>query len=42
MKVLVTGAAGRLGRKLTRTLEASHDLLLGDEVRLDDPVGSHN
>jgi len=37
MKVLITGAAGRLGRTLTRALEASHDLLLGDVVHLDDP-----
>ena len=37
MKALITGAAGRLGRKLTRELEATHDLLLGDVVNVDDP-----
>jgi len=37
MKVLITGAAGRLGRTLTRALETSHDLRLGDVAQLDDP-----
>jgi nucleoside-diphosphate-sugar epimerase len=36
MQVLITGAAGRLGRKLTRALEANHDLILGDIQPLDD------
>src|SRR5579859_6963072 len=30
MKVLITGAAGYIGRKLTRALEGEHDLRLGD------------
>lgn len=30
MRVLITGASGRLGRKLTSALEAEHDLVLGD------------
>lgn len=37
MKVLITGAAGRLGRKLTQALEANHDLVLGDIQPLEDP-----
>ncbi|MBM3477415.1 MAG: NAD(P)-dependent oxidoreductase [Armatimonadetes bacterium] len=37
MKVLITGAAGRLGRKLAPALEANHDLILGDVAHLDDP-----
>lgn len=37
MRVLVTGAAGRLGRKLTSELECRHELVLGDVADLDDP-----
>jgi uronate dehydrogenase len=37
MSVLITGAAGRLGRKLTRALERSHELVLGDVTPLADP-----
>lgn len=37
MKVLITGAAGRLGRKLTPALERSHELVLGDVSPLADP-----
>jgi len=37
MKVLITGAAGRLGQRLAKALETSHDLVLGDVKRLDDP-----
>ena len=37
MRVLITGAAGRLGTRLTKTLTASHDLVLGDLKHLDDP-----
>ncbi|NSW57263.1 MAG: NAD(P)-dependent oxidoreductase [Armatimonadetes bacterium] len=36
MRVLVTGAAGRLGRKLAKALDAEHDLVLTDVARLDD------
>ena len=36
-KALITGAAGRVGRVLTRELEPDHDLLLGDIQPLDDP-----
>jgi len=37
MRVLITGAAGRLGRKLTQYLGSAHDLILGDVAELDDP-----
>ena len=37
MRVLLTGASGRLGRSLTAALEVNHDLLLGDMAELDDP-----
>lgn len=37
MKILITGAAGRLGRQLTRHLEPDHELLLGDVTPLADP-----
>ena len=37
MRVLITGAAGRLGRRLTQKLEQDHGLLLGDINPLDDP-----
>lgn len=37
MRVLITGAAGRLGRKLTHELGDQHDLLLGDINPLGDP-----
>jgi nucleoside-diphosphate-sugar epimerase len=37
MRVLVTGAAGLIGRKVTQALEAEHDLRLGDLRPLDDP-----
>lgn len=38
MRVLITGAAGRLGRKLTPALErGGHDLVLGDVTPLADP-----
>lgn len=37
MKVLITGAAGRLGRKLTPALQTTHELVLGDLTALDDP-----
>lgn len=36
MRVLITGAAGRLGRRLTGVLEGRHDLVLGDVAHLDD------
>jgi uronate dehydrogenase len=36
MRVLVTGAAGRLGRRLAPTLERDHELVLGDTSPLDD------
>lgn len=37
MKVLITGAAGRLGRRLAVALAVDHDLVLGDLLLLDDP-----
>jgi nucleoside-diphosphate-sugar epimerase len=37
MHVLITGAAGFIGRHLTRALEASYELRLGDVQRIDDP-----
>ena len=37
MRVLVTGAAGFVGRHLTRALEGVHELRLGDVRPLDDP-----
>ena len=37
MKVLITGAAGTIGQRLTRGLEDAHALILGDVRRLDDP-----
>lgn len=37
MRILITGAAGRLGRRLTPALEQDHELLLGDITPLDDP-----
>jgi NAD(P)-dependent dehydrogenase (short-subunit alcohol dehydrogenase family) len=37
MNVLITGAAGYIGRRLTQTLEQEHDLVLGDVQALDDP-----
>lgn len=37
MRVLITGAAGRLGRKLTAALEPHHALVLGDVIALSDP-----
>lgn len=37
MRVLLTGAGGLIGRRLTRSLEVEHDLRLGDVHRLDDP-----
>jgi len=37
MKVLIIGAAGRLGRRLTRALAPNHALVLGDIVPMDDP-----
>lgn len=37
MRVLVTGAAGLIGQRLTRALEGAHELRLGDLRRLDDP-----
>jgi nucleoside-diphosphate-sugar epimerase len=36
MKVLITGAAGRLGRNLTRTMVANYDLVLGDVKPIND------
>ncbi len=36
MRVLVTGAAGRLGRKLATDLGSTHDLVLTDVAHLDD------
>ena len=41
MRILITGAAGRLGLKLTRALEASHDLVLADVKPLDDSRFRH-
>lgn len=37
MRVLITGAAGRLGRRLTRELGDAQELVLGDITHLDDP-----
>ena len=37
MRTLITGAAGRLGIRLARTLAASHDLVLSDIKPLADP-----
>src|ERR1051325_454052 len=37
MKVLITGAAGLIGRRLRRGLEEGHRLILGDVRRLEDP-----
>lgn len=37
MKTLITGAAGRLGCKLTVALQDGHDLVLGDVTPLEDP-----
>lgn len=37
MKVLVTGAAGRLGRRLTGELGSRHAVVAGDVAALDDP-----
>jgi len=37
MKVLITGAAGRLGQRLAKRLEAGHDLVLGDLKPMSDP-----
>ena len=37
MKILITGAAGRLGRRLTAALGTSHELILGDIKPLADP-----
>lgn len=37
MRILIAGAAGRLGRKLAKDLGADHELVLGDIVPLDDP-----
>lgn len=37
MNVLITGAAGTIGRHLTRALETGHTLRLGDVQPLDDP-----
>ena len=37
MRVLIVGAAGRLGRVLTAELGGEHDLLLGDVRPVDDP-----
>lgn len=37
MRVLITGAAGYIGRRLSRALETQHDLILGDVRPLDDP-----
>ena len=37
MRVLITGAAGYVGRRLTEFLEPHHDLRLGDISPLDDP-----
>ncbi len=41
MTVLISGAAGRLGRRLTRALETDHDVILGDITPLDDPRFRH-
>ena len=37
MKVLIAGAAGRVGKVLTRELQDDHELMLGDVVPIDDP-----
>jgi len=37
VKVLIAGAAGRLGRVLSRELPREHELMLGDVRPLDDP-----
>jgi len=37
MRVLICGAAGRVGRILTRALGQAHDLILGDVCPIDDP-----
>ena len=37
MRVLITGAAGLIGRQLTRALESAHELILGDIRPTDDP-----
>jgi uronate dehydrogenase len=37
MKVLILGAAGRVGTRLTRTLTPSHDLILADVRPIEDP-----
>lgn len=37
MRVLITGAAGYIGRRLVPALEREHELRLGDVARLDDP-----
>ena len=37
MKVLILGAAGRVGSRLTRTLTSWHDLILADVRPIDDP-----
>jgi nucleoside-diphosphate-sugar epimerase len=38
-KILITGAAGRIGRFMTRHLAAGHDLLLTDRQPLPEPSG---
>jgi nucleoside-diphosphate-sugar epimerase len=37
MRILITGAAGRLGQRLAKRLEADHALVLGDLKRISDP-----
>lgn len=37
MKVLILGAAGRVGSRLTKTLSPSHDLILADVRPIEDP-----
>jgi uronate dehydrogenase len=37
MRILITGAAGYVGRRLSRALTAHHDLILADVQPLDDP-----
>lgn len=39
MRVLITGAAGLIGRQLTRVLESEHELVLGD-IRASDDLRS--